>query len=53
MAHLPKDVDPSAVFSLRAMDTNFVRRHPGPPDAPVCGPHKCDGDPTLDVSART
>ena len=34
------------------MDADFVRRNPGPPDAPVCGLHQSDGDPTLDVSAR-
>ena len=30
---------------------NFVRWNPGPPYAPVCGPHQRDGNPTLDVSA--
>ena len=34
------------------MDPNFVRRHPGPPDTLVCGPHQSDGDPTIDVSAH-
>ena len=51
-ALLPEDVDPGGVFPLQAMYTNLVRRHPGPPDAPVCGPHQSDGDPTIDVSAR-
>ena len=27
-----------------------MRRHPIPPDAPVCGTHQSDGDPTCDVS---
>ena len=27
-------------------------RHPGTPDAPVCGRYQSDGNPTLDVSAR-
>ena len=34
------------------MDANLVRRNPGPPDAPVCGPYQSYGDPTLYVSAR-
>ena len=28
--HLPEEVQPGVVFPLRALDTNFVRRHPGP-----------------------
>ena len=36
----------------KGLDTNRVHRHPGPPDAPVCGPHQIDVDPTRDVSAR-
>ena len=51
-SRLPEYVDPGAIFPLRAMDAYPVRRRPGHPDAPVCGPHQCDGDPTLDVSAR-
>ena len=51
-ARLPEEVDPSAVFPLQALDANHVCRHPGPPDAPVCGPHQSDGSPNLDVSAR-
>ena len=49
---LPKEVDPVAVFPLHMMDANPVRWTLYPPDAPVCGPHQSDGDPTLDVSAR-
>ena len=26
--------------------------HPGPPDAPVCGPYQIYGSPALDVSTR-
>ena len=48
---LPEKVDPGAVFPLRALVTNFVHRHPGTPDTPVCGLHQSDGDPTLDISA--
>ena len=49
---LPEDFEPSTVFPLRALDTNFVCQHPGPLDAQVCGPHQSDVDPTLDVYAR-
>ena len=34
------------------MYDDLVLQHPVPPDAPVCGPHQIDGDPTPDVSAR-
>ena len=50
--NLPKEVDPGAVFPLLVLDANLVRRHAGPPDAPVCGLHQSDDDPTLDVAAR-
>ena len=49
-AHLYEQVEPGAVLPLRAMYADLVRRQPGPPDAPVCGPHQNDGNPTLDVS---
>ena len=49
---LPEYVEPCAVFPLRALYDYPVRRHHGPPDAPVCGPHQIDGNSTLDVSAR-
>ena len=29
-----------------------MRRYPGPPDAPVCGPHQSDDNHNIDVSAR-
>ena len=29
-----------------------VRRHPGPPDAPVFAPHQSDGNYTLDLYKR-
>ena len=51
-ARLPEEVYPRSVLPLRALDSDIVRQHPGPLDAPVCGPHKSDGNPTLDVSAR-
>ena len=51
-ALLLEEVDPSAVFPLRALDANIVRWHPGPMDASVCGPHQSDSKPTLDVSAH-
>ena len=51
-AGLPEEVEPGAVFPLRALDANLVRRHPGPLDAPVYGPHQNDGDPTFDESAH-
>ena len=47
---LHEEVDPGALFSLRALDTNIVNRNPGSSDAPVCGPHQSDGDPNLHVS---
>ena len=52
LAHLPEEVDPCAVFPLQALGANCLRRHPGPPDVPVCGPHQSDGNLTLDVSAH-
>ena len=52
LAHLPEEVDPRAVFPLRLLDLYPMRRHPGPPDAPVFGPHQSDSEPNLDVSAR-
>ena len=51
-ARLPEEVDPGAIFPLRELDANLVLRQPGPPDAPVCGLHQSDGNPTLDVSVR-
>ena len=51
MARLPEQVSTSAVFPLQAMDADFVRPYPGPPDALVCGPHQSGVNPTLDVSA--
>ena len=53
LARLLEDVEPGAVFPLQALYNNIVLRHPGPPDAPVCGPHQSDGDPTLNVSVST
>ena len=47
---LPEEVDPGSIFPLWAVGANIVRRNLGPMDAPVCGPHQCDGDLTLDVS---
>ena len=51
LAVLPKEVDPGAIFQLQSMNAYLLCRHPEPPDAPVCGPHQFDGNPTLDVSA--
>ena len=48
-ARLHEQVEPGAFFPLQALGAYPVRRHPGPPDALVCGPHKRDDDPTLDV----
>ena len=52
LMHLPEEVDPGTVFPLRALYVNLVLWHPGPPDAPVCGLHQSDGDPTIDVYSR-
>ena len=52
LARLPEEVDPGAVFPLRLLDDNILRRHPGPLDSPVCGPHQSDGDTDIYVSAR-
>ena len=52
LARLPEEDDPGAVFSLQGLDDNLVRRHPGPPDAPVFGPHQSEFNHTLDVSTR-
>ena len=49
---LPEEVETGSVFPLRVLDANLVRRHHGPPDAPVCGLHQSDGNPTLYVSSR-
>ena len=51
-SRLPEQVEPGAIFPLRALDSDLVRQHPGPPDATVCGLHQIDGDPTIDVSAH-
>ena len=51
MERLHEEVELVAVFPLQALEADIVRQYPGPPDAPVCGPHQSDGDPTLDVSA--
>ena len=51
-ARLLEEVEPGAVLPLQALDTNFVRRDPGPPDALVFDPYQIDGNPTLDVPAR-
>ena len=48
---LSEQVDPDAVLPLRVMYADIVIRYPGPPDAPVCGPHQIYGNPTLDISA--
>ena len=37
-------------WARRWMYAYIVSRQPGPPDAPVCGPHQSDGDPSLEVS---
>ena len=49
---LPEEVDPNAVFPMRALEAYVVHRQLGPPDAPVCVPQQSDGDPTLDISSR-
>ena len=51
MARLPEEVHSGAVFPLLDLDADLVCKHPGPPDAPVCGPHQSDGYPTIDVPA--
>ena len=52
-ARLPECVYPGAVFLLQALDTNPMQRHPGTPDAQMCGPEQSGGNPTLDVSAHS
>ena len=52
LARLPEEVDPGAVFPLRLLDDNILRRHPVPLDAPVCGPHQSDGDTDIYLSAH-
>ena len=49
---LSEQVDTVAVFPHHVLDAGLVRQHPGPLDAPVCGPHQSDVNPTLDVSDR-
>ena len=34
------------------MDADLMRRNPGSPYAPMRGPHKSDGNPTLDVTVH-
>ena len=48
---LSKQVDPGVVLSLWELDADLVRRNPVPLDAPVCGPHQSDGNPTIGLSA--
>ena len=52
LARLPEEVEPGAILPLQALDANLMHWHPGPPDAPVCGPHQSDGNRTLDVYTR-
>ena len=49
---LTEEVDPNAVFPMCALEAYVVHRQLGLPDAPVCVPHKSDGNPTFDISAR-
>ena len=49
---LPEEVESGAVFPLQDMYADIVRRHPGPPNAPVCGLYQIDCDLTLYISAR-
>ena len=52
-ARLSEKLQPSAVLPLGALHADFLCRHPGSPDLPVCGLHQSDGNPSLAVSART
>ena len=52
-ARLPEEVDLLAFFPLKVLDAYIVRQHIGPPDAPMCGPHQSDGDPTLEIYTLT
>ena len=52
-ARLPEHVESGAVFPPWALDPDLVRRHPVTPESPVCYLHQSDGDPTIDVYARS
>ena len=52
LARLSNQVDPGVIVPLQDLHDTLMYRHPGPPDAPVCGPHQSYGNPTLDVSTR-
>ena len=49
---LPEQRQAGPDFPLRSLHTDFLCRHLWPSDAPVCGPHQSDCNPTLDVSTR-
>ena len=51
-ARLSEEFHSGAVLPLRALHTDLLCRHPGPPYELVCGPNQSDGNTTLDVSAR-
>ena len=52
-ARLPEEFEPGAIFPLRLLDANLVRRHPVPPDASMYVLHQSDDNPTIGVSARS
>ena len=49
---LYEQVDLLAVLLLQALHADLMWCPPGPLDAPICGPHQSDGNPTIDISAR-
>ena len=50
-SRLQEEVKSSAVLPMRELYADPMFRHPGPLDAPVCGPHQSDGNTNLDVYA--
>ena len=53
LERLLEEVYSGAVLPLQALHTDIMCPPTGPLDAPVCGLHQSDGNPTLEISART
>ena len=50
-ARLLEEVYSRAALPLQALNVDPMCQHPGPSDAPVCGPYQSDGDHNHDLSA--
>ena len=46
-----EEVEDDPILPLQTMYSDIVRRHPGGPDAVMCGTDQSDGHPTINVAA--